>query len=64
MNGEVNVNNDPYGASPLRMRLYFSGMAIAAMLDSLNADWQTAMFGSISLLFLMHLKRTQPPDGT
>lgn len=39
LRGEVNVNNDPYGASPARMRLYYSGMAIAALLDRLSDDW-------------------------
>jgi len=37
LRGEVNVNNDPYGAAPARMRLYFSGMAIAAFLDRMGA---------------------------
>ncbi len=39
LSGKVNVNNDPYGASPSRMRLYYSGMAIAALLDRLSTDW-------------------------
>ncbi len=39
MHGEVNVNNDPYGASPLRMRLYYSGMAVAVLLDTLSPGW-------------------------
>jgi len=40
MRGEVSVNNDPYGTAPLRMRLYFSGMAIGALLDRLSQDWK------------------------
>lgn len=40
MRGEVSVNNDPYGTAPLRMRLYFSGMAIAAVLDRLSPRWK------------------------
>jgi hypothetical protein len=44
MNGEVNVNNDPYGTAPLRMRLYFSGMAIAVILDELAPDWRDKIF--------------------
>ncbi len=40
MSGAMNVNNDLYGASPVRMRLYFSGMGIAALLDKLHAKWQ------------------------
>lgn len=39
MRGEVNVNNDPYGAAPVRMRMYFSGMAIAAILDKVSPGW-------------------------
>lgn len=40
LRGEVNVNNAPYGTAPLRMRLYYSGMAIAAMLDRLDPEWK------------------------
>lgn len=39
MHGRVNVNNDPYGTAPLRFRLYYSGMAIALVLDRLCPDW-------------------------
>jgi hypothetical protein len=44
LRGEVNINNDPYGMSPVRGRLYFSGMAIAAMLDRIVPDWKTRIF--------------------
>jgi hypothetical protein len=49
LRGEVNVNNDPYGAAPLRFRLYFSGMAVAALLDRIAAademhDWKRRIF--------------------
>jgi hypothetical protein len=44
MRGEVNVNNDPYGTAPLRMRLYFSGMAIAVLLDELAPGWHDRIF--------------------
>lgn len=40
MRGEVNVNNDPYGTSPVRGRLYFSGMGIALLLDRLAPTWR------------------------
>jgi len=40
MRGDVLVNNDPYGTAPLRMRLYFSGMAVAAVLDRLSPTWK------------------------
>jgi hypothetical protein len=40
MRGEVSVNNDPYGTAPLRMRLYYSGLAIAAVLDRLSTSWK------------------------
>ena len=51
MRGEINVNNDPYGTAPMRMRLYYSGMAIAALLDRLapegRADeWKQRIFES------------------
>ena len=41
MRGEVNVNNDPYGTAPLRMRLYFSGMGVGVLLDRLSPGWKT-----------------------
>jgi hypothetical protein len=44
MTGEVAVNGDPYGTAPLRMRLYYSGMAVAAMLDKLGANWKARIF--------------------
>jgi hypothetical protein len=40
MRGEVLVNNDPYGTAPMRMRLYYSGMAIGALLDRLSTNWK------------------------
>ncbi|MBI5707149.1 MAG: hypothetical protein HZC36_09195 [Armatimonadetes bacterium] len=40
MSGAFNINNDPYGASPVRFRLYYSGMGVAALLDRLGATWQ------------------------
>ena len=44
MSGAVNVNNDPYGTAPLRMRLYYSGMAVGIMLDSLSPGWKSRIF--------------------
>jgi hypothetical protein len=44
MSGKVSVNNDPYGTAPVRMRLYFSGMGIAAVLDRLMPGWQSRIF--------------------
>ena len=40
LRGEVNVNNAPYGTAPLRMRLYYSGMAIGLLLDRLSTTWK------------------------
>jgi hypothetical protein len=40
MQGKVNVNNDPYGTSPVRGRLYFSGMGIALLLDKIDPEWK------------------------
>ena len=45
MDGEVAVNGDPYGAGGLRFRLYYSGMAIGALLDALQAEgWHERIF--------------------
>jgi hypothetical protein len=44
MSGSTGVNGDLYGASPVRFRLYFSGMAIGALLDRLGSDWHDAIF--------------------
>lgn len=53
MSGTTNVNNDPYGASPVRMRLYYSGMAIGALLDRLGADWKAKIMGEATLTSLV-----------
>lgn len=40
--GSIVVNNDPYGAAPVRFRLYSTGMAMAVILDQLDTpDWRT-----------------------
>jgi len=44
MSGAVNVNNDPYGTAPLRMRLYYSGMAMGVLLDRLSPGWHSRIF--------------------
>jgi hypothetical protein len=46
MSGRVNVNNDPYGTAPVRMRLYYSGMGISAVLDRLMPEWQSRIFAA------------------
>lgn len=43
MSGDVVVNNDPYGTGPVRMRLYYSGMALGVLLDRLGHPWKTAV---------------------
>jgi hypothetical protein len=54
MRGEVSVNNDPYGTAPLRMRLYYSGMAIGALLDRLAIDWKNQILNpDVSLTDLL-----------
>ena len=50
MDGDVNVNNAPYGAAPLRMRLYYSGMAIGVMLDRLSPGWKHDLIATDSSL--------------
>jgi hypothetical protein len=43
--GEVVVNGDPYGAGGLRFRLYYTGMALGALLDRLGMDdWRARIF--------------------
>lgn len=44
MRGEVSVNNDAFGTGPVRMRLYYSGMAIGVMLDRLSPAWKERIF--------------------
>ena len=46
MSGKVSVNNDPYGTAPVRMRLYYSGMGISAVLDRLMPGWQSRIFAA------------------
>ncbi len=64
LSGKVNVNNDPYGASPLRMRLYYSGMAIAAVLDRLaEPTWHTTILQpDITLTALAHAAIDPQPE--
>ncbi len=50
LRGEVNVNNAPYGTAPLRMRLYYSGMAVAVLLDQLDPTWKPRLWASDSSL--------------
>lgn len=50
MRGEVPVNNDPYGTAPVRFRLYYSGMAIAMLLDRIAPDWKAEISNSQATL--------------
>jgi len=62
MSGKVIVNNDPYGTAPVRMRLYYSGMGMAALLDRLMPGWQSRIFAadtSLTSLLEEALKATQ-----
>jgi hypothetical protein len=63
MRGEVNVNNDPYGASPVRMRLYYSGMAVAAVLDRLSPGWKKKVFARGATLTGLAADALRPTDG-
>jgi hypothetical protein len=54
MSGTNLVNNDPYGASGVRFRLYYSGMALGVILDRLGAKWHDrALKTDISLTELV-----------
>lgn len=41
MSGSSTVNNDLFGSSPVRFRLYYSGMGAALLLDRLGVDWKS-----------------------
>jgi hypothetical protein len=63
MSGAVLVNNDPYGTAPLRMRLYYSGMAVGVMLDRLSPAWKSRIFSpdtSLTSLVEEALKPSRP----
>lgn len=60
MRGEVNVNNAPYGTAPLRMRLYYSGMAVGVLLDLLDADWKHAIMQDGTSLTDLVVKALDP----
>lgn len=62
MQGRTNVNNDPYGASPVRMRLYFSGMALGALLDRLGPGWQSRIFQPGLTLTQLAIEAISLPD--
>jgi len=63
MHGEVNVNNDRFGASPLRMRLYYSGMAIAAVLDRISPGWKGHIFAPEATLTALATDALKPTDA-
>ena len=63
MAGEINVNNDPYGASPVRMRLYFSGMGIAALLDKISPGWHRRIFAARNTLTKLAKKALGATDA-
>jgi len=44
MNGTNVVNGDLYGASSIRFRLYYSGMAVGLLLDRLGVKWNDQIF--------------------
>jgi hypothetical protein len=63
MSGNVSVNNDPYGTAPVRMRLYYSGMGMAALLDRLMPGWQNRIFATgVSLTSLLEEALKATPE--
>lgn len=50
LSGRNVVNNDLYGASSVRFRLYFSGMAVSALLDRLGMKWHHRILRSDATL--------------
>lgn len=63
LRGEVNVNNAPYGTAPLRMRLYYSGMAMAVLLDRLDSTWKGRFWANDSSLTDMLRAAIAPTDA-
>lgn len=63
MSGAANVNNDPYGASPLRMRLYYSGMAIGVLLDRFSPGWKQRIFDPKATLTDLAADALKPTDA-
>ncbi len=63
MNGKRTVNNDLYGASPLRMRLYFSGMGIAVLLDRFSPGWKARIFAPETTLTGLALAALKPTES-
>lgn len=62
MRGEVNVNNDPYGTSPVRGRLYFSGMGIAMLLDRIAPGWKERISSAEVTLTELAEEALRPTD--
>jgi hypothetical protein len=63
MRGEVNVNNDPYGTSPIRDRLYYSGMAIATLLDRIAPSWKRRILADSVSLTDLAAEALRPTDA-
>jgi hypothetical protein len=63
MTGAANVNNDPYGTAPLRMRLYYSGMAIGVMLDTLAPGWKSRIFSPDTALTSLAAEALKPSQA-
>jgi len=63
LRGEVNINNDPYGAAPLRFRLYFSGMAIGLLLDRLSPSWKHEVMTTDRSLTALAREALHATDG-
>ena len=63
MTGAANVNNDPYGTAPLRFRLYYSGMAIGVMLDTLAPGWKSRIFSPDSTLTSLAAEALNPSQA-
>jgi hypothetical protein len=63
LRGEVNINNDPYGAAPLRFRLYYSGMAIGVMLDRIAPAWKRDILAADTSLTALARDALHPTDA-
>lgn len=63
LSGKNVVNGDLYGASPVRFRLYYSGMGIGALLDHLSKDWKEQVFSGKSTLTDLVRKALNPTSS-
>ncbi|MFO0981539.1 MAG: hypothetical protein U1E76_07260 [Planctomycetota bacterium] len=63
LSGTVRVNNSLHDAGSLRLRLYYSGMAIGVLLDRLDASWTQRILEPGSTLTSLASEALAAPDA-